>query len=175
LIGGFKAPVVLTIGTASAPAKAPASVSPAPAPSAPTTAKGPALASASATVAVAPKVSAGSGFLKKGDFFKLSASGTINPMRIRFSQDSISPYFQDGSSVTTVAQSLKKGTIKASAFPPIRVVSHDSRVYTLDNRRLYAFQVAGVDIGYEKVSPKPVDEWNSKYTTKNNGASIRVR
>jgi hypothetical protein len=52
----------------------------------------------------------------------------------------------------------------------------NGNIYSLDNRRLYAFQEAGVDIPYEYASPTQINKaWDAKLTTRNDGTNIRVR
>ncbi len=47
-------------------------------------------------------------------------------------------------------------------------------IFTLDNRRLYAFQKAGVEVPYQKLDAIPKREL-FKFTTQNDGASILIR
>jgi len=69
---------------------------------------------------------------------------------------------------------LKNGTIDPNDIPAIRVVEKDGLIYTLDNRRLYAFQKAGIPIKYQKLDAIPKNQ-QFKFTTTNQGASIEVR
>lgn len=49
-------------------------------------------------------------------------------------------------------------------------------MYSLDNRRLYAFQQAGVDIPYRVATKAEVEaEFTRKFTTGNDGTSIILR
>ena len=51
----------------------------------------------------------------------------------------------------------------------------DGKVFTLDNRRLYSFQQAGIkEIPYIKLNDIPANQ-NFKFTTINEGKSIEVR
>jgi len=73
------------------------------------------------------------------------------------------------------ASGLRSGAISSEAFPPIRVLERNGLTFTLDNRRLFVFQEAGVPI---RTVPATAEEsaaeaW--KFTTRNEGASIRVR
>jgi len=74
------------------------------------------------------------------------AEGFINPSTIRFTQDSISNVFQEGKgALTDTIKGLKNGSIKPEDIPPIRIFSTpDGKIWTLDNRRLKAFQEAEV-------------------------------
>ena len=69
---------------------------------------------------------------------------------------------------------LKNKTINPKDIPPIRIVEKDGLTYTLDNRRLKAFQEAGVDIPYEKLDAILESEM-FKFTTTNSGATIEIR
>jgi len=106
-------------------------------------------------------------------------ASTLDPADIRFTQDSISSTFRDGSSIDDLIEGLKNGTISADEIPTIRVFEMDGKIYSLDNRRLYAFKKAGVRrINVEWVNPSTPEiakELTWKFTTINNGISIRVR
>jgi hypothetical protein len=78
----------------------------------------------------------------------------------------------NGSSVQNLISSLKSG--ENIQIEPIRIVEKDGMVFTLDNRRLYAFKQAGVEVPYVKLSSIPKKE-NFKFTTTNSGTSIEVR
>ncbi|GAB5410182.1 MAG: hypothetical protein BalsKO_25470 [Balneolaceae bacterium] len=75
-----------------------------------------------------------------------------------------------------MAKGLKDGSIDPSSIPSIKIVEKDGIIYTLDNRRLKAFQDAGVNINYEKVDYNSLSKNElKKFTTENEGTSIRVR
>lgn len=57
---------------------------------------------------------------------------------------------------------------------PIRIVEKYGLIYTLDNRRLKAFQDAGIPINYQKLDAIPTTELR-KFSTENQGVSIEVR
>lgn len=101
----------------------------------------------------------------------------MNPSDIRFTQDSISQTFKKGGGlVDDLSAGLKNGTIKPEDVQPIRVFEKDGLTFTLDNRRLYAFQQAGVKIPTVRASPFEVaSELTKKLTTTNEGISIVVR
>ncbi len=113
----------------------------------------------------------------------LPPSGYIDPFLVRFTQDSANWYFKDrttGQTIGTVGDlvnGLRSGTIKPTDLPPINVVLKNGGLWSLDNRRLEAFRRAGVPIRYKLInwSQSVVDEWNRKFTTNNNGESIRLR
>jgi hypothetical protein len=91
-------------------------------------------------------------------FKDLPTKGFVDPKAIRFSQGSISSRFRDGGTVEELTKSLKNGVIDPNSIPPIRIVEKDGIIFTLDNRRLKAFQDAGVDIPYEKLNKIPDNE-----------------
>ncbi len=105
----------------------------------------------------------------------LAESGTLNPSTIRFSQNSISGAFRDGGSVKQLATDLENGTVDPGSIPAIRVVQRDGNIYTLDNRRLAAFQQAGVDVPYRLATPQEIANEGWKFTTTNDGTSILIR
>ena len=84
--------------------------------------------------------------LGKADFDGLPRTGSIDPSRIRFSQDSIRGTFKDGGSVDDLVAGLRSGSIDPSSIPAVRIVERNGQIFTLDNRRLHAFQQAGVEI-----------------------------
>ena len=95
---------------------------------------------------------------------------------IRFSQNSISSKFKNGSSVDDMIQGLRKGTVDPSDIPAIRIFEKDGALYTLDNRRLYAFQQAGIEnIPYQWATSQEIANEAWKFTTTNGGVSIEVR
>jgi hypothetical protein len=107
-------------------------------------------------------------------FFNLPHTGFIKPKEVRFSQNNISSNFRDGTSIEDLVRKLQNKEIAPNSIPPIRIVEKDGLIYTLDNRRLKAFQDAEVDIPYEKLDNIPKDEMR-KFTTNNEGISIKIR
>ncbi|WP_166141442.1 hypothetical protein [Methylosinus sp. RM1] len=107
---------------------------------------------------------------------KCRAVGWIDPNTVRFSQDSIKGSFSDGKTVQMLIDGLKSGAIKPDLIPAINVFERNGNLFTLDNRRLYAFRQAGLKIKYKMVPYDPTDsEILRKMTTKNDGTSIRIR
>jgi hypothetical protein len=68
-----------------------------------------------------------------------------NPADIRFTQDTVSPNFSKGGTLTNAVNRLRSGKLSADDFPAIRVVEHNGKLYSLDNRRLSAFKAAQLD------------------------------
>jgi len=102
--------------------------------------------------------------------------GYIDPKQVRFTHDEISPRFRDGRSIYKLIEDLKSSKVKPDDIPPIRVFERNGKIYTLDNRRLYVFQQAGVKIRWVKADPNTVKrELKWKWTTKNDGKSVKVR
>ena len=103
------------------------------------------------------------GLFGKGDeavksFGDLADIGKIDPSEVKFSQGSISAKFKDGGSVKDLTKGLKDGSINPDNISAIRIVEKDGKIFTLDNRRLKAFQDAGVDINYQKLDAIPKNE-----------------
>ena len=66
--------------------------------------------------------------------------------------------------------------MKASELPAIRAFRMNGKLYSLDNRRLKAFQDAGLKIKTVKATKAELtEEFTRKFTTVNDGASVRVR
>ncbi|MEZ8652329.1 hypothetical protein AB6D92_25880 [Vibrio splendidus] len=70
---------------------------------------------------------------------------------------------------------LKSGKVTANDLPAIRTFERDGKVFSLDNRRLKAFQEAGVPIRTKPATADEIANEAFKFTSKNEGASIRVR
>ena len=109
----------------------------------------------------------------------LSGKGRIDPNKVRFMQDSISSDIRDkdGKSypLDTFVKGLKDGTIKSENVEPIRIFEKDRQLYTLDNRRLQAYQEAGVQAPYRTATPDEIANNAWKFTTKNQGTSVIIR
>ncbi|MGP4039475.1 RHS repeat-associated core domain-containing protein [Gracilibacillus sp. D59] len=79
-------------------------------------------------------------------FGKGKVNPTFSQKDIRYTQDSIKKSFKDGGTVDDLATGLKNGSVNKNDIPAIRVFQHtDGNMYSLDNRRLYAFKQAGID------------------------------
>ena len=101
------------------------------------------------------------------------ATTNVDPQDIRFSQDSISSRFKNGNTVSETIDNLKTGELTANDFPNIRVVERDGKLYTLDNRRLYCFQEAGLEsipVIFATLQEQLQEAF--KFTTRNDGLSI---
>jgi len=83
--------------------------------------------------------------------------------------------FRDGTSIDELAAGLRSGRIRSYDIPPIRVFERDGKLYTLDNRRLEAFRRAGVDVPVQMATQQEIAEEFWKFTTSNDGVSIRIR
>lgn len=70
----------------------------------------------------------------------------LRPADIGFTHGTIAPYFQAGNSIYEAIEQLEDGWIQASSFPAIKVFWHEREWWSLDNRRLYVFQQAGVPL-----------------------------
>jgi hypothetical protein len=55
------------------------------------------------------------------------------------------------------------------------VFEKDGKIFTLDNRRLKAFQEAGIPIRTIKATPKEIANESWKMTTKTDGLTTKVR
>jgi hypothetical protein len=101
----------------------------------------------------------------------------IHPSLVRFSQDSAKRSFADGRSVDAMVQGLKSGAIKPNSVRPVRLVNRNGVLYSLDNRRLGAFQEAGKMMPYRMATAREIRraEKIGRFSTKNGGVSIRWR
>jgi hypothetical protein len=97
---------------------------------------------------------------------------------VKFSQGSISGNFKNGSSVSDLANGLKNGSVSPTSIPSVRIVEKDGSIFTLDNRRLQAFQQGGVSIPYQKLESIPESEmfkFKDYNSGKTDGTSVKVR
>ncbi|MGH3086146.1 MAG: hypothetical protein ACRDSJ_02360 [Rubrobacteraceae bacterium] len=101
--------------------------------------------------------------------------GRLDPDPIRFSQASVRCRFGDDGTIDDLAEGLRVGRVRPEDVPPVRLVEREELLFTLDNRRLEAFRRAGVDVPYRMAFPKEIFREAWKSTTKNDGASIRIR
>ena len=113
--------------------------------------------------------------LLAGSELFLAAEDVIDPAVVRFSQDSVRGTFKDGRSIDDLVAGLKGGSVKSGDVPAIRLVERDGDLFSLDNRRLLAFQRAGVPVPYRMATADEAASEAWKFTTTNGGVSIRVR
>ena len=105
----------------------------------------------------------------------LADEGFISPSSVRFSQNSVSPNFSVGGSIDDLAAGLRNGSIAPGDVPQIRIFESNGQWMTLDNRRLVAFQQAGVDVPYRLATAEEIAAQAWKVTTTNGGTSITIR
>jgi hypothetical protein len=75
-----------------------------------------------------------------------------------------------------LAQDLATGDATAGDLPPIRVFEQDGDLYSLDNRRLFAGQMANVNLPYVFATRAELGaELNWEFSTDNNGIGIIAR
>src|SRR5580765_4603712 len=99
----------------------------------------------------------------------------MDPNKVRFSQASVSYRFKDGRTIEDLAAGLKSGAVPAAEVPPLRLVEREGNLFTLDNRRLEAFRRAGVEMPWRMATPDEIAAEGWKFTTTNDGVSVRVR
>ncbi|MEV6984897.1 RHS repeat-associated core domain-containing protein [Sphaerisporangium sp. NPDC051017] len=103
--------------------------------------------------------------------------GNINPNSVRFTQNSVSRLFKSGHSIEETASALASGALSPTDLDPIRLVERNGNLYTLDNRRLVAYQKAGIEsVPYRMATPAETrKEWRKKFTTETDGRGIQIR
>ncbi|MFC5152798.1 polymorphic toxin-type HINT domain-containing protein [Streptomyces amakusaensis] len=100
--------------------------------------------------------------------------GTIDPKLVRFSQDTVSPRFGSGETIEQTAAALRSGYLEASDLPTVRLTVKGGKIHSLDNRRLVAFQKAGIPMPFRMATPEEAASEAWKFTTKNEGRSILI-
>jgi hypothetical protein len=133
---------------------------------------------ASRVATVAGKAFQNAGALSPVTKLSLNAQRYANPHSIRFSQFSISQNFSKGGDINNLIAGLRSGRVKVTDVPIIRVVEYEGKTFTLDNRRLAAFQNAGVrEIPIQRVSLSDIkiaEEFDLKFNPINNGKLVDV-
>mmetsp|Transcript_108452 Transcript_108452/g.339265 ORF Transcript_108452/g.339265 Transcript_108452/m.339265 type:complete len:302 (+) Transcript_108452:34-939(+) len=98
----------------------------------------------------------------------------MDPADIHYIQDSIANIFRCGRVVCDTMEKLRRKEISPNDISPIMVFEMRGRIHTSDNRRLWAFKNAGVtSVPVLRILQSNVDP--DKFTTTNNGLSIRMR
>jgi len=96
----------------------------------------------------------------------------LNPSTIRFTHSSISRSFCDGNRLWDTVELLRKGILLPSDIPPIRVIFHKNSFWSVDNRRLFAFQESQISkINALRIEHKDKKFWR-KMTTTEDGKTI---
>ena len=100
---------------------------------------------------------------------------TMDPFDLRFTQDTCKAKFRCNRKLSVTARQLRDGEIDVFInIPIIHVFEWEGRWHSLDNRRLEAFRQAGLrKVPIKKVPVSRADR--NKFTTKNEGQSIKVR
>jgi len=98
-----------------------------------------------------------------------------SPQPIRYTQDSIAGTFKNGRTLQQTISDLRAGKLSPDQIPPIRVFQKNGQLFTLDNRRLYVFKAANVKIRTVEATAQEIAAEKFKFTSRNNGVSIRVR
>lgn len=99
---------------------------------------------------------------------------TIDAKLVLFSQNTCSATFRDGRSVIDLIADLKAGRIKAESVPALRVFLHNGAIWSLDNRRLYAFKEAGLPVRIVLATEAEIKKEAYKYSTTSGGRTIRL-
>ncbi|KAG6554971.1 hypothetical protein Mapa_003556 [Marchantia paleacea] len=71
----------------------------------------------------------------------------VDPDQLTFTQDSIAVHFKkprEKERIDDAVISILQGTLRVSDFPRLRVVCHEGRLWSLDNRRLWVYKKAKV-------------------------------
>ncbi|MEV0820579.1 RHS repeat-associated core domain-containing protein [Nonomuraea rubra] len=107
------------------------------------------------------------------------ARGEINPNEVRFTQNNAGARFSTGQTIEETAEALRNGSLSPADLPPIRLFEHEGHLYSFDNRRLIAFQKAGLEsVPYRMASPSEIHRElvvKEKFSTATNGVGIQIR
>ncbi len=105
-------------------------------------------------------VEAGSSGISRAGLVDLSTGDVApgfyraDPAQIRFTQSDASPFFSKDGTIDSLVSDLRSGKVIADQVGnPLQVVMHDGLPFSIDNRRLVAFNLAGVrDVPIEIVT-----------------------
>jgi filamentous hemagglutinin len=100
----------------------------------------------------------------------------MDPGDIRFTQNSISSTFKDGTNVGETIDALRTGKTSPLDIEPIRTFQRNGQTFTLDNRRLFAASEAGTQIATRPATGREIlSEGFKKFTTQTGGRFVGVR
>ncbi len=98
---------------------------------------------------------------------------TEDPANILYTQDSIASHFTDGAAIQSLADALAAEKVKPGDVEPIVVQLYNGRLYSYDNRRLWAFKRANKEVRCRFASPREIENNKSKLT--GDGRKIVIR
>lgn len=99
----------------------------------------------------------------------------LSPSEIRYSQSTISSRFRNGNPIEETLRKLLSQKITVDNIPRISVAKKDGKYYSMDNRRLYVFKRFEEKKGTKiKIECIETGMQPGKFTTKNDGRSIRI-
>ena len=101
--------------------------------------------------------------------------GKVVAKTVRFTQDSIANKFIEYGTLKETIAELKSGELSPDVFDPIRVFEVNGMIFSLDNRRLFVFQQAELQIMTIPATSEEIINDSFKFTTRNCGKTIRVR
>ncbi len=88
--------------------------------------------------------------------------------------------FSDGTPLQNTIDALKSGGLKPEQIDPIRIFEKDGKIFTLDNRRLFAAHQAGTKVSTRRATQKEIakeigNAKKNKLTTKSDGLFVSVK
>lgn len=119
----------------------------------------------------------------------------VEPLKVRFTQASISPSFRNGISFDQTIDDIVAGRVNVNDLPKLELVMYsDGHMYSLSNRRLFVFRVLQVmgkidrlhgilyPLSSERVQRRKIDDengletskWERSFSTRNGGRSVHV-
>jgi RHS repeat-associated protein len=101
-------------------------------------------------------------------------AGLIDPKFVHYMQDYAKDKFSDGKKWLDLANGLKNGSIDPLTIPPIRIFEDSGKLWTMDHRRLAAFEYAEKEIPYIWATAKEIKKNRWKFSTENGGLSILI-
>ena len=96
-----------------------------------------------------------------------------DPAHILYTQDSIASTFTSTKPIQSLVTALKDKTVLPSGVEPIMVELFEGKLYSYDNRRLWAFKKAKLNVRCRFASPK--ERENNAFKLTGDGRKIKIR
>lgn len=98
----------------------------------------------------------------------------IDPFSVRFTQDTAGWRYSNGGTIGDFAEDLRNDRVDWQKMDPIRLVEHNGSLFSIDNRRLVAFQMADRPIPYRMAREEEMEKFHEHLTTKTDGVGIEI-
>lgn len=98
----------------------------------------------------------------------------VDPSEVLYTKLCIYITFAQDGLLEDAVEAIRAGTLSADSFPPIRVLTHRGRIYSLDNRRLWVFKAAKVP-SVPVIMMQPYRKLAMRLDSQNYGDTVELR